>query len=78
MRKIRLYRDGLVPKAEQSLNANYTAFQAGETDFLNLLDAQRQLLDFQLQYERSKSSLAVKRAEIEMVTGLPLSVSGSR
>jgi outer membrane protein TolC len=69
LRKTRLYRDGLVPKAEQSLNANYTAYQAGETDFLNLLDAQRQLLDFQLQYERSRSNLAIKRAEIEMVAG---------
>jgi outer membrane protein TolC len=63
-----------VPKAEQSLNANYTAYQAGETDFLNLLDAQRQLLDFQLLYERSRSNLAISRAEIEMITGetLPL------
>jgi outer membrane protein TolC len=75
LRKTRLYRDGLVPKAEQSLNANYTAYQAGETDFLNLLDAQRQLLDFQLQYERSRSTLAIKRAEIEMVAGKALPVA---
>jgi outer membrane protein TolC len=69
LRKTRLYRDGLLPKAEQSLNANYTAYQTGETDFLNLLDAQRQLLDFQLQYERSRSNLGISRAKIEMVTG---------
>ena len=75
LRKTRLYRDGLVPKAEQSLNANYTAYQAGETDFLNLLDAQRQLLDFQLQYERSRSDLAINRARIEMVTGQALPTS---
>lgn len=72
LRKTRLYRDGLVPKAEQSLNANYTAYQAGETDFLNLLDAQRQLLDFQLQYERSKSDLAIRRAQLEMLAGKDL------
>lgn len=72
LRKTRLYRDGLVPKAEQSLNANYTAYQAGETDFLNLLDAQRQLLDFQLQLERSRSNLATSRAELEMITGTDL------
>ena len=69
LRKVRLYRDGLLPKAEQSLNANYTAYQAGETDFLNLLDSQRQLLDFQLQFERSKSSLATHLARIEMLMG---------
>jgi cobalt-zinc-cadmium efflux system outer membrane protein len=76
LRKTRLYRDGLVPKAQQSLNANYTAYQAGETDFLNLLDAQRQLLDFQLQFERSKSNLAISRAEIEMITGETLPETG--
>ena len=61
-----------MPKAEQSLNANYTAYQAGETDFLNLLDAQRQLLDFQLQFERSRSNLAIRRAELEMISGTDL------
>ncbi|MFH1756006.1 MAG: TolC family protein [Candidatus Latescibacterota bacterium] len=69
LRKTRLYRDGLVPKAEQSLNASYTAYQAGETDFLNVLDAQRQLLDFQLQFERSTANLAIGRAKLEMLMG---------
>lgn len=72
LRKVRLYRDGLVPKAEQSLNASYTAYQAGELDFLNVLDAQRRLLDFQLQLERSISTLGIKQAEIEMITGRPI------
>lgn len=69
LRKTRLYRDGLVPKAEQALNVSYAAYEAGTTDFLSLLDAQRQLLDFQLSYERAKSDLAIARAEIEMLTG---------
>jgi cobalt-zinc-cadmium efflux system outer membrane protein len=72
LRKTRLYRDGLVPKAEQSLNTIYTAYQAGETDFLNLLDAQRQLLDFQLTVAREQSRLATKRAELEMLSGTEL------
>lgn len=75
LRKTKLYRDGLVPKAEQSLDVNYTAYQAGETDFLNLLDAQRQLLDFQLQFERSRSNLGITRSKIEMVTGRTFSES---
>ena len=69
LRKLRLYRDGLVPKAEQSLNAEYAAYQAGETDFLNVLDAQRQLLDFQLKLDKAVTDLATRRAEIEMITG---------
>jgi outer membrane protein TolC len=67
MRKASLYRDGLVPKAEQALNAGYTAYQAGEADFLDLLDAQRQLLAFQLQLEKARTDLAIRRAEIEMI-----------
>jgi outer membrane protein TolC len=77
LRKTRLYRDGLIPRAEQSLNANYTAYQAGETDFLSLLDAQRQLLEFRLQFERSRSNLAVRRAELEMISGTDLIFANS-
>jgi len=73
LRKTRLYRDGLVPKAEQSLNAIYAAYQSGETDFLNLLDAQRQLLDFQLTVAREQARLATTRAKLEMLGGTELS-----
>jgi outer membrane protein TolC len=69
LRRVRLYRDGLIPKAEQSLNAAYTAYEAGEIDFLNVLDAQRQLLDFQLRFEKARTELATRRAEIGMLTG---------
>lgn len=72
LRKTRLYRDGLVPKAQQSLYAAYTAYQAGETDFLNVLDAQRQLLEFQLTAERAKVSLGIRRAQLEMLSGTEL------
>jgi cobalt-zinc-cadmium efflux system outer membrane protein len=69
LRKLRLYRDGLIPKAEQSLNVSYAAYQAGELDFLNVLDAQRQLLAFQMEMEEALATLSVKQAEIEMICG---------
>jgi outer membrane protein TolC len=72
LRKTRLYRDGLVPKAEQSLNASYASYQAGETDFLSVLDAQRQLLEFQLTVERERVRLGKTAAEVEMLTGYQL------
>lgn len=50
LRKTGLSRNGLVAQAEQSLNA---AHQAGETNFLNFWDAQRQVLVFS---SRSKTS----------------------
>ena len=75
LRKIQLYRDGLVPKAEQSLNAAYTSYQAGKADFLNVLDAQRQLLDFQLMLDMSKTNLAKRKAELDMLTGFELNTN---
>lgn len=68
-RKVSLYRDGLVPKAEQSLNVSFSAYQAGEADFLSLLDAQRQLLDFQLTLDRARTNAATRQAELEVITG---------
>jgi outer membrane protein TolC len=72
LRKTRLYRDGLVPKGQQSLNASYAAYQAGEADFLNVLDAQRQLLDFQLTVAREQTRLATRRAHLERLSGMDL------
>lgn len=69
VRKAELYHNGLIPKAEQSLNSAYTAYQAGESDFLNVIDAQRQLIDLQLQLEQALTVKATKFAEIEMLTG---------
>lgn len=75
LRKIRLYRDGLLPKAEQSLNVGFTAYQAGRTDFLNILDAQRLLLEFELHLEKSIADLATRKAELELITGSELEIS---
>jgi cobalt-zinc-cadmium efflux system outer membrane protein len=68
-RRIDLYGDSLVPKAEQSLSASQRAFSAGEADFFDLIDAQRTLLEFQLAYERALADRAQKLAKIEMLTG---------
>jgi len=66
-RKIRLYRDGLIPRAEVSFSTAYAAYQAGDGDFLSLIDAQRLLLEFQLDYEEALTARASKYAEIQML-----------
>lgn len=72
-RKIKLYGDILVPKAEELLGASETAYQAGVIDFLSLIDAQRTRLKFQLQYERAVTDNMQKLAELEMLAGTELS-----
>jgi len=68
-RKIDLYGDTLVPKAEQSLEVSQQGFAAGEVDFLDLIDAERILLEFQLSYERALADRAQRLAEIEALVG---------
>ncbi|UCD94327.1 MAG: TolC family protein, partial [Candidatus Zixiibacteriota bacterium] len=74
-REVELYRGGLIAKAEQSLNATFMAYQVGETDFLNLIDSQRELLDLQLQLEYAMARNSIKLAELEMLIGQNLNVN---
>jgi len=74
LRRMRLYRDGLIPKAQEGLNVNLTAYQAGQIDFLMLLDSQRQLLEFETNFERAKTDAAIKLAEIEVLTGQEIDI----
>lgn len=68
-RKVTLYRDTLIPKGEQSLRATSTAFEAGRLEFLNVIDAQRVLLEFQLAYERALADQLSSLAQLEMLVG---------
>jgi cobalt-zinc-cadmium efflux system outer membrane protein len=71
-RKIKLYGDALVPKAEELVGASETAYEAGTIDFLSLINAQQKLLEFQLQYERAAANNQQKLAELEMLVGSDL------
>jgi outer membrane protein TolC len=68
-RKINLYRDTLVPKAEQQQSVIQQAFAAGRTDFLDVIDAERTLLEFQLSFERALANRAQRLAQLEMLVG---------
>ena len=72
-RKVGLYRDILIPKAQELLSASETAYQAGTIDFLSLIDAQRELLKYELLHERAGADNAQKLAELEMLAGVELS-----
>jgi len=68
-RKIVLYRDSLIPKAERSLNATRQAFAAGKSGFFDVIEAERTLLEFKLTYERAVADRAQRLAEIDMLVG---------
>jgi outer membrane protein TolC len=71
-RKMLLYRDTLIPKAEESLKVTRTGFRTGEADFMDLLDAQRTLLDFQLTVERARADHLQRLAQLQKLVGKAL------
>jgi outer membrane protein TolC len=77
-RKIDLYRDTLLPLARSALNVTEQSYTAGQGDFLDLVDAQRVLLEFELEYERALSRREQRLAEIEMLVGRELPRQGEK
>lgn len=75
-RKVNLFRDTLLPMASQSLETNRSAFKVGKVDFLDVLDAERILLEFRLSLERAIADQAQELARLEMLTGTPLTADG--
>ena len=72
IRKIRLYRNTLIPKSRELLQASEAAYREGTIDFLSLVDAQRMLLDYHLSLQRAIADNQQKLAELEMLAGTEL------
>ncbi|MCE5187362.1 MAG: TolC family protein [Planctomycetaceae bacterium] len=70
-RKIQLY-EGVIPKTEQLVNASETAYRGDTVDFLSLIDAQRMLLEYHLQYRRAQADYQQRLAELEALVGAQL------
>ena len=71
-RSIALYENTLLLQAKQSLEAAFAAYQAAKVDFLNLLDAQRTLLNFQLAKQKALLTHRQHIAQLEQVVGVAL------
>ena len=71
-RSIRLYRQTLLPQAQQALDAANTAYQAAQIDFLSFLDAQRTLLNLRIEEQRALRDYRQHLAQLEQAVGIIL------
>jgi cobalt-zinc-cadmium efflux system outer membrane protein len=69
MRSISIYRDGLLPQAEQSFQAAVAAYQTGGVNFMTLLDAQRTIRDVRMGYYKALVDYEQSRADLERAVG---------
>jgi outer membrane protein TolC len=71
-RRLLLYRDGLVAKGRQALGAVSAAYTAGEASLLELVDSQRELLEFELSAARAEADRSNALIHAEALTGVIL------
>ncbi|MFZ0929772.1 MAG: TolC family protein [Syntrophobacteraceae bacterium] len=68
-RKIDLYESALLPEAKQAFDVSIQGYQTGQGSFVNVVDAIRVLLEFELSYDRAFADRAQRLAELEMLVG---------
>jgi outer membrane protein TolC len=72
-KRIKLYRDTLMPQAEAAFKASAAAYQNNRGDFSNLIDSQNMLLDVQTAFYKASAATDTGIAALERAIGAPLS-----
>ena len=68
-RRIVLYRDSLLPRANESLQLTLAAYRTGAASLLDLIDTERALLEFQLSFWRACREYWIGDARLRAVVG---------
>jgi cobalt-zinc-cadmium efflux system outer membrane protein len=66
-RNLALLREMLLPKAQQTLEITRSGYLAGRVDFLNLIDAQRALLEYRMLEIGARADREMVLAELSLV-----------
>ena len=69
LRLVDLYRGSVIPQAEEALKIALSGYQADKTGFMDLLDAQRTLLEFRMDYYRYVVDYQTWLARVDQLTG---------
>jgi outer membrane protein TolC len=76
-RRVKLYRDTLLPQAEAAFKASTNAYQNNHGEFMNLIDSQNLLLDIRTSYYTALSAADAGSAQLELAIGAPLPISNT-
>ena len=69
---LELYRTTIIPQSQQVLQAAHAGYRTDRTDFLDLIDAERALITFRLEYIRALVNREQQVAQLERVLGADL------
>ncbi len=68
-RTVALYRETILPQAEQALQVTLANYQTRQTDFLMLLDSYRMLQMSKMEYYEAQAKFEMSLAELERAVG---------
>ena len=71
-KRMKVYRDTLLPQAEAAFKASTAAYQNNRAEFLTLIDSQNLLLDIQTAYYKASAATDAGVADLERATGTQL------
>jgi outer membrane protein TolC len=66
---VELYRGGIIPQAEQSLESAVIGYRVNKVDFLTLLDGRMSLFNYERQLYESQAEYMMKLAQLEAAIG---------
>ena len=69
---ITLYRDGIIPQAQQSFNSALSGYQVDKVDFLTLFNNQMTLFNFELDFYRVQTERLNAIADLEFALGFSI------
>jgi outer membrane protein TolC len=68
-KRLKVYRDTMLPQAEAAFKASTAAYQNNRAEFLTLIDSQNLLLDIQTAYYKASAAADTGVAELERSIG---------
>lgn len=72
LKLVELYRGGIIPQAEQSLESAVISYRVNKVDFLTLLDGRVTLFNYERDLYESQAEYMIKLAQLEAAVGVDL------
>ena len=77
-KRVKLYRDTLLPQADAAFQAATAAYRNNRAEFASLIDSQNMLLDIETALYTAEAAVDTGIARLERATGAPLSAPGQK
>ncbi len=77
-RTLVLYKTSIIPQATANLKSALAAYEANQVDFLSLLESEKTLIQFELEYHRARADFFMAVGDLEEAVGVSLTDSIER